>query len=538
MTSARNILPDDELGMKIDEMVCEHFKTDEPGAAIIVTRKGKPIFRKGYGLAVVEHDLPIEPHMVFRLGSITKQFTAVCILMLVEQGKVKLDDEITEYLTDYPTQAHRITVRQLLTHTSGIKSYTNVAAFMQNMRKDMSLDELINSFKLEPMEFAPDTSWNYNNSGYVMLGAIIEKVSGISYAEFLQKNIFEPLGMKHSCYDMPNPIIPGRVSGYKPVEDSYENADYISMTLPHAAGSLASNVDDMAAWDAALYTEKLVKQESLKEAWTGHKLKDGTSTGYGFGWAESTFQDHAMIMHGGGIPGFITDAIRFPNEQVYVCILTNRGREIPVNLAFRIGALVTGKPYEEPVAIDIDPAEFKRYEGMYRLDMMGIDLPVMVEKDKLVAMMATGSKQALIPVAEHKFASEASVSTIEFEMGEDGLAAAFTMRGFYGPGMHAVKTNEPLPSQRKTVDLDPSLYEQYTGEYEHAPGQSITVSFDDEKLWAQISGQPVFQLHAESEMKFFLKEAPVTIVFEKDGSKVTGLVIHQGGQEMPAKKLK
>ena len=447
MAFPSNVPSDEKLAVIIEEMMTKHYKPDEPGASIIVTRKGKPVFRKGYGMANMELGVKIEPQMVFRLGSITKQFTTVCILMLMEQGKLDLQDEITSYLPDYPMQGHHITIEHLLTHTSGIKSYTSIPEFQKMMRTDLSLEELVDSFKPLPMEFAPGTRYNYNNSAFVMLGLVIEKISGIKYADFLKKNIFEPLDMQNTWFDMPNPIIPGRVSGYQVAGDKFENCDYISMTLPHAAGSLASNVDDMAKWDAALYTEKLVKQESLKKAWTPYTLQDGTSTGYGYGWAVSHFQDHNMIAHGGGINGFVTDGFRFPDEQVYVCILTNCARGIPDDLAFKIGAITVGKPYQEPRAIPFDPARYEHYQGVFRLQYMEYTVAVMAENDKLYVTMPGDEKVEVFPVSDTEFASKNSITRYRFAFDETGKVNTITVMGFYGPGMVAEITDQPLPTQ-------------------------------------------------------------------------------------------
>jgi D-alanyl-D-alanine carboxypeptidase len=443
--ASTKVLSDQELSERIDSMMLKHFKPDEPGASIIVTRKGKPIFRKGYGMANVELGVKIEPHMVFRLGSITKQFTAVSILMLMEQGKLDLQDEITKYLPGYPTQGHRITLEHLLTHTSGIKDYTNAPDFMKNSRADLELQALVDTFKPLPMDFAPGEQFSYSNSGYVMLGLIIEKVSGMKYAEFLQKHVFEPLGMANTYFDMPNPIIPGRVAGYQPAGDKFENCDYISMTLPHAAGSLASSVDDMAKWDAALYTEKLVKQSSLHKAWTPCTLNDGTSTGYGFGWGISTQHGYSMITHNGGINGFMSDAFRFPNEKVYVCILTNCARPSMKDMAFTIGAIATGKPYEEPVAIPFDPALYDNYQGVYRLRQMGMEVPVVREGDKLILMMPTGTNEELVPLSKTEFASKQSTYIYRFTLDENGRARSVRAVLISGPMMVADLTDKPLP---------------------------------------------------------------------------------------------
>jgi len=349
----------------IDNLVQEAYKPNEPGAAVIVVRNGAVIYRKGQGMANLELDVPIEPDMVFRLGSITKQFTAVAILMLAEQGKLHLDDSITTFLPDYPTHDYLITVRHLLTHTSGIKSYTSMPEWLPLWRKDFTVQELIDFFKYQPMVSAPGKRWEYNNSGYVLLGAIIEKASGQTYEQFIQQNIFEPLGMKQSYYDDPLPIIRRRVAGYDKSPEGFTNAAYLSMTQPYAAGALASTVDDLVLWDSALYTEQLLKQEALKQAHISHQLTDGSFTAYGYGWEISEYAGHRFIEHGGGIHGFRTRAIRIPDERVFVAVLSNNGGIDPGFLAFKIAAVAIGQPYHEPTHMELGPDVLIPYEGFY-----------------------------------------------------------------------------------------------------------------------------------------------------------------------------
>lgn len=352
------------------------FPADEPGAAVIAVKDGQVVHRKGYGLANLELGVPVEPDMVFRIGSITKQFTAVAILMLMEASQLALDDPLTRFLPDYPTQGQVITIEHLLTHTSGIKSHTDMPEFFKHIRMDMSVDEMIAVFKDQPMQFAPGEHWAYNNSGFFLLGAIIEKVSGQAYAQFLQERIFNPLGMSHTYYDTAQRIIPRRAAGYerKPEENptagplGYVNAEYLSMTLPYAAGALASTVDDLSVWDAALYTDRLVRPESLQRAWTPYRLADGSSTGYGYGWSLSAYAGRATIEHGGGINGFICQALRIPEEHAFVAVLTNTtyrsGAVEP--LALKIAGQVIGQPYLEPQAVQLDGELLKNYPGTYR----------------------------------------------------------------------------------------------------------------------------------------------------------------------------
>ena len=524
---------------QMDAMLREVFKEGEPGGTVLVAKDGKPVFRKGYGMANVELEVTNQPQMVFRLGSITKQFTAVAILMLYEQGKLGLQDEITQYLPDYPTHGHTITIEHLLHHTSGIKSYTGMKEWMPVMRTDYSVEDWINFFKYQPMEFAPGEKWNYNNSGYFLLGAVIEKVSGQGYADFLKEHIFEPLGMTHTWYDMPNLIIPGRVNGYEPAGDAYQNAAYLSMTQPYAAGSLASSVDDMLLWDEALYTEKLVKQESLQKAWTAGKLNNGEETGYGYGWAMADFDGTHVITHGGGINGFITDGMRLPDDHVFVSILTNTGKGLPDLLAYKLAALAAGKPYQEPEPITLDAETLRKYEGVYTIELMSMDVPVELVDGELHAQIPMADKPILRPLSETEFFIYDSAYHVTFHLDEKGAVTGLGLKGIYGSAMEGVKTDKPLPGQRESVDLEPALLEQYTGAYQVAPGMLMRVELVDGRLTAQVPGQPVLQLHAESETTFFVKEAPVGITFVKDESgKVASALIDQGSQQLPAQRIK
>jgi CubicO group peptidase (beta-lactamase class C family) len=425
------------------------YKPDEPGAAVIVVRDGKVILRKGYGKANMELGVPIEPDMIFRIGSITKQFTAVSILMLAEQGKLSLEDDITKFLPDYPTKGQKITIEHLLTHTSGIKSYTSLPEWLPLWRKDMPLSELIAIFKDKPMDFAPGEKWAYNNSAYVLLGAVIEKASGQSYSDFVEKNIFAPLGMKHSSYDDTARILPRRAAGYSKGKDGFVNAAYLSMSQPYAAGSLVSSVDDLALWDAALYTEKLVKQESLKRAWTSAKLNNGKATNYGFGWSVNSYEGHPVIEHSGGINGFASYALRMPNDHVFVAALTNKDFESPGKTVLKIAALAIGKPYREPVAIKLAPSVLDSYTGVYQLGEKD-EAVVRREGDTLVISFPGGRKTAISPLSETQFFVKDSRSRVTFTRNTAGVVTGFVVSGS-GVEQDARKTDKPLPPEQKAT---------------------------------------------------------------------------------------
>jgi D-alanyl-D-alanine carboxypeptidase len=357
-----------EQAEAIDALVQQAYRAGEPGAAVIVVKEGQPLYRGAVGLAQVELGVPLAPEMIFRLASITKQFTAVAVLMLMEQGKLELSDSLTRFLPDYPTHGHTITVEHLLTHTSGIRSYTDMEEWRSLWSKDFTVAELTDFFKYKPMQFAPGTRWAYNNSGYHLLGSIIEQVSGQPYGQFLQQHIFEPLGMRHSCYDDTRRIIPNRVAGYEKTPDGYLNSTYLSMTQPYAAGALLSTVDDLALWDRSLADATLISRENLKRAWSPYILADGSPTDYGYGWGVGTWQGRATAEHSGGIHGFSTFALRVPDEQVFVAVLSNNaGGPNTELLALRLAGLAMGAPYEPPAPVELDAASLDALAGVYAL---------------------------------------------------------------------------------------------------------------------------------------------------------------------------
>ena len=526
----------------IDAMLRQAIPADGPGAAVIAVKDGKVVFRKAYGMANLELGVPLSPESVFRLGSITKQFTAVAILMLAEEGALSLDDPITKFLPDYPTQGHTITVEHLLTHTSGIQSYTDMPGWMTSkVLSDMTLTELIDGFKKEPMQFAPGERFRYNNSGFILLGAIVEKASGKPYAQFVKERIFTPLGMKSSSYGDNEPVLAKRASGYTLAGDKLQNARYLSMTQPHAAGALVSTVDDMALWDAALYEGKLVKPASLERAWTPYKLKDGKDNGYGYGWAIGKLRGRRLIEHGGGIFGFVTHALRLPESRVYVAVLCNldRPKVGPSYLAKKVAAQVLGDPYPERKAITLDAKVLERYAGVYEVDK-DTRRTVVVDAGKLFTQRGGGGpRQEARPYSETEFFYETSLTSVRFVVSGDGRATEMLVYQDGSDQPERAPRVSDKPAEPKVVAVDKALYDAYVGEYELAPGFVLAITRDGDRLMEQATGQDRFEIFPSSETEFFLKvvEARITFVRGADG-KVDQLVLHQGGRDMPAKRRK
>jgi len=531
---------DDALAAKIDAVMAAVYKPGQPGAAVIVQKEGRTIVRKGYGMADLELGVPIAPDMVFRLGSITKQFTAVSILLLAQDGKLGLQDEITKFLPDYPTQGRRITVEHLLTHTSGIQSYTDLAEWLPLWRKDLSVRELIDLFKDKPMQFEPGQSWAYNNSGYILLGAIIEKVSGKTYEEFVNERIFKPLGMTSSYYGSAERIIPRRIPGYQAGKGGFVNAPYLSMTQPYAAGSLLSTVDDLAVWSEAVFGDKLVRKEWLDKAFTPYKLANGESTGYGYGWFIADFAGHRSIEHGGGINGFTSYEMTFPENRIFIAILTNSaipGRA-PEPVAVKIAWLALGIPEPARTVAKVAAADLDAAAGVYVNDRKD-EYYFSRAGEKLFAQRKGGAKNELYPASASEFFLKDNPARYLFTRDAGGRVTGLRIKTRIGPDQVFVKTDKPLPGERKAAAVDPRLYDRLTGDYELAPGFIITILRRGDRLFSQATGQPEVELFPESETRFFLKVVDAQVDFSLDASgRVTALVLHQGGQDLPGKKIK
>lgn len=358
------------LAASVDATIAPFYKADGPGATVIVTLDGKTVFRRAYGMASIAKQQPMTPETTFRLGSISKQFTAVSILMLVEDGKLSVSDKIMRFLPDYPTQGRHITVEHLLTHSSGIVSFTGKEDFDANITRELTVGQMIDSFKDDPLEFAPGTAFNYNNSGYYLLGALIETLSGMSYAKFVEQNIFVPLGMHSTCYEGFE-LSPQRMAaGHTYSSGAFVPCDAMSMSQVYAAGALVSNVDDMARWEDAIASGKLISLANWTKAFTPYRLADGSSCAYGYGWEIGALQQRPMLAHGGGINGFMTFALRLPEDKIFVAVLSNADFGIvdPEYIAQKIGAIAIGEPLVDFEEIKLDAGSLDAYVGMYAIN--------------------------------------------------------------------------------------------------------------------------------------------------------------------------
>jgi CubicO group peptidase (beta-lactamase class C family) len=343
----RSAIPtDSEISARVDAYAQAQVRVNGFSGSLLVARQGKPLVAKGYGWANAEWEIPNTPSTKFRIGSITKQFTSMVMLQLQQQGKLKVQDPLCQYVTPCPDTWKPITLHHLLTHTSGIPSYTGLQSVMKTNMLPRTTDEVVAAFRDLPLEFEPGKRFAYNNSGYFLLGLVIERVTGKKYDQVVREQIFEPLGMKDSGYDTPDVVIPHRASGYGRRGGMVVNAPYLDMMLPYSAGALYSTVEDLLKWDQALYTDTLLPATAREALFTPF-LND-----YAYGWVvrgplPQTF-GRRQAAHAGGINGFTSMIIRVLDDNITSIVLANTSAAESARIARDILAITLGEPYEAP----------------------------------------------------------------------------------------------------------------------------------------------------------------------------------------------
>jgi CubicO group peptidase (beta-lactamase class C family) len=336
-------ISDDSASQKVDAYVTAEIQKEKiPSLALAVIRDGKIIKAQGYGLSNVELSVPVKPETIFQTGSVGKQFTATAVMMLLEDGKVSLDDKISRYFPESPAAWKDITVRHLLTHTSGIPDYGSETKKMIDLRVDYTEDEMVRRFAEFPLDFAPGAKWSYSNSGYVILGVLIHRISGKFYGDFLEERVFHPLHMDATHIISEENIVPNRSSGYRLVNGVLKNQEWVAPKLNTTAdGALYTNVLDMAKWDAALTQQSLLKKSSYEQMYTPVRLTNGTTHPYGFGWEIAATHGHALIEHSGSWQGFHMNFSRYPADKLSVVVFTNLDSEHsdPIKIAHEVAAI-------------------------------------------------------------------------------------------------------------------------------------------------------------------------------------------------------
>jgi CubicO group peptidase (beta-lactamase class C family) len=399
-----------EDAARMDQVVQSHVADHSFMGSVLVARGNEIIFSKGYGSADLEWDVPNSPNTKFRLGSVTKQFTAASILMLEERGKLSVNDPVKKYIPDAPAAWDKITIMNLLTHTSGIPNFTGFPDYPKLEPFTTTTAQLVARFRDKPLEFAPGEKWNYSNSGYVLLTYLLEKISGGTYEAFVRENIFTPLGMKDSGVDSNAEVIHHRASGYVFQKGHFENAGFINMTVPQGAGALYSTTEDLLKWEQGLYGGKLLKAASLEKMTTPFK------NDYAFGLMVTTTGGHKRIEHGGGIEGFNTDLAYYPDDKLTVVVLSNVNGNAPGEIAGKLAALARGDAIKLPnerKETTLDPKTLNRYVGAYQM-MNGPAMLITLENNQLFSRLGNQPSVQIFPESETLFFLKVVDAQLEF----------------------------------------------------------------------------------------------------------------------------
>ncbi|WP_426690502.1 serine hydrolase domain-containing protein [Rhodanobacter ginsengiterrae] len=434
-----------------EQMMADFYRADAPGAAVLVARGDEILYRGARGLADVKSGAPLTPDSVFRIGSISKQFAAAGLLKLVEAGKLSLDDPLSKFLPDFPNGKH-ITVLELLNHTSGVKDYTHIAAWRAGpLEKDMSTAQLIASFKDAKPDFAPGEDWAYDNSGYALVGAVIEAVSGQPWHAYLRRALFEPLGLTHTGYGADPTFTAQQVHGYSLDDGKVVPAKIISMTVPNAAGALVSTVDDLLKWNRALHEGRVLGSKAYTQMIT--PVGTAVEAHYGLGIELATVQGQPMLDHSGGIFGFESMLDYVPGPDISVVVLQNNDsnddNKGPDMLARKLAAAALGEPYPAARAIPLDAATLKQFEGVYRIDAHSARV-LRVVNGRLTAQRTGGQRSDLLPIAADEFLYSDGLTRFNVQRNAAGTVTG--MRFFADgepPGVLVARTGEPLPSERR-----------------------------------------------------------------------------------------
>ena len=573
LAAAPAALPQDKAA-RIDEYMTRANKLRQFNGAVLVAENGKVIYKKGLGLANMEWNVPNEADTKFRLGSITKQFTATLIMQLVEQGKLKLDGKLSEYLPDYRKDVgDKVTIHHLLTHTSGIPSYTGLPNFFAEVSRDpYTPAEFVKKFASGDLEFEPGSKFRYNNSGYFLLGAIIEKVHGKPYEQVIKENIFDPLGMKNSGYDHHDAILPKRAAGYEKTPTGYRNAPYLDMSLPYAAGSLYSTVEDLLLWDQALYTDKLISAKS-KELMFKPFLDN-----YAYGWGitkvtlPQSKQEINSIAHSGGINGFSTLLTRYPEQKQLIVLLDNTSQGNNLGRITRdLTNILYNQPFELPkqsiaetllktIAEQNVAAAVKQYRELKAtqaanydfnegaLNALGYQLlgqKKTKEAIEIFKLNVESYPQAANPYDSlgeaYMVAGERALALQNYkkavELNPENAAAVQIIKKLESP---ASTSDATTTANAATATAAPGSLDAYAGQYDVPGIGPLDVMKEGDKLVGAPAGQRKADLISQGGDVFLAEGPNVTLTFVKDDK---GQVTHvnvrlRDGREFLAKKVK
>lgn len=522
---------------KADALLAGLIKTNDPGLAVLVAQDGKILFEKGYGLADRKHHVPITPQTIFCIGSITKQFTASAILKLQEGGKLSVTNKLSKYIPVF-ARGDEVTLRELLNHTSGIHDDSG----SWNLVANDSTEAVTDAMKKATYDFDPGTKWSYDNSGYVLLGYIVEKVSGQSYGDFLRENFFQPLGMTNTGVCRANFDLPHEALGYDLETNGFEPALNTNPSSFGGAGALYSTVEDLYRWNEGIFNGRVLDAVSLQTAFTPVKMDENqdtnSSSGYGFGWMIRNYYGMQEIWHNGGVSGFESCLIRLPDAKLTVAVLANsypgNPNDDPDRAARRLVKIfLAGKFAPLPlVNTRVSPKSYDALTGRY--EIMGAIMVISRRGAHLFGQLAAQpeSKAEIFPESATNFFTKLD-SRFAFVKDSSGKAVKLIVHTYDGIEADASRAKDIAEAK-----VDPAVYDNLVGQYDYGNGVVLTVTRKGNHLFAQLTGQPMFEIFPESETTYFWKVMDAQVTFVKDATgKVTRAIHHHNGHTIDAPKI-
>ncbi len=544
----------EDFAERADALVAPYIEAGLFSGVILVAKDGQPVFRRAYGLADREWEIPNTPQTHFRIGSLTKAFTAAAVLKLAEAGRLGLDDSVRRWVPAVPEAWAGVNLRHLLQHRSGIINFTALPNYYDQIaRVDHTPAQIVALAAGDRLLFPPGERFEYSNTNYVLLGMVIEAASGQSYEVYLREKILAPLGLKQTGYDDLTVILPRRAAGYRRGRAQWRNAVPMAASSAYAAGALYSTVDDLLAWDEALAGPRLLSEASRTAMFSDN------GTGYALGWFVSRVfgkpgdpaSGHRLVGHAGSIPGFLSINDVYPDDRLTVIVLSNTETAPAQKIARDLAALHLGH-YEAPEAIVLEDVILDRYPGTYRLGPRAVLTVAREGKDKSKGLSARLDGPGLrepafpfVPESDRTFVSPVADMRLTFETEPDGTPTGVILHrdhrdrtGPRVPEAEAIAALAEPPREHREVAIDRSSLPALAGRYALAPGFEIAVSIEDGRIFAQGTRQPRNELFPEGERAFFLRAVDAQITFAADeAGRITGLTLHQNGLETEAVRL-
>lgn len=505
---------------------------DGPGVTVLVARGDQLLYKGARGMANIELGVPMQPDQLLRIGSVTKQFAAAALLKQIDEGRAKLDDPLSKYLPDYPNGGS-ITLLQLLNHSSGIKSYTGISGYMGNpIKRDLSTAELVKEFKDQPVDFAPGEKWAYNNSGYVLVGAVVEAIAGKPWHQGIDELLLKPAQITSVHYESGDQLFKGMASGYTlNGRREVAPARLLSMTQPHAAGALIANTEGLWRWNQALHGGKLLSPAIYQRMVTPEGAAKPQN--YGLGIGTGTVRGQTLLSHGGGIFGFSSLLSYLPQSRTTVVILRNSdGPGLAMDTVSRkLAAFAIGEPFAEPAPVAVPAEQLKAAEGVYALD--GKQTRTLRVKDgTLTNQRSGGGIGPLIALGGDRFAIPGQLTELKLERGTDGRVVALqVLPNGEAPAERWVRSGE-LPPETVYVTLSEAQKQALVGDY-RSPEFAIKVFVDAQgRLQGQAPGQPAFELQASTPRRAHVPQVGAQLDFAAGDGPATAVTLTQGGRSL------